>query len=312
MKKWLIGGLCIALVLVMAIQLLPVFFNWLGDALEAEHQARRDPGRAALTAVGLGDYAQYAPWYYLEVGGALTVFVLDRYDNYTDKNDLRAGVMAHAAASPDWHVEAVTAEQYAAMLHEHFPEAAFMIPANTTFDAWYQAEDAAAFFDQDAGLMVYWRADVQPHAGSIRADGLKVPHNGFVYEMETHGGFLGDGQTFQALIVPEDRRAALEEALASHADWHKGTIPHDEYVLMQDHRFFSVPELYPSADVDFEWWCYVDTYARAHPGDPDTRSRSSDFFPAAMQEAGAIWSMNWLAALYDADTGLFIYYEYDS
>jgi len=55
----------------------------------------------------------------------------------------------------------------------------------------------------------------------------------------------------------------------------------------------------------------VDAYARMYPEDaspttPDAR------FPAAMQELGACWSMNWRCALYDPDTGLFIYYEHDT
>ena len=56
----------------------------------------------------------------------------------------------------------------------------------------------------------------------------------------------------------------------------------------------------------------MDAYARSHPDDPDPWPRSGDHFPAVMQEAGAVASMNWLVALYDADTGLFIFYRYDS
>lgn len=283
--------------------------NLLGWDLEPDGDAR---AVAALQNTGMTAYVDYAPYHAMVVDNSLSAFILPKYDNHTDKTDLRAGIMACAAELPNWHVEAFSCDKYAAKLNVVFTEAAFLLPADVTFDAWYEDEERLAFFDQDTGLMVHLRPDTQPHSGSIKADGLKVPHNGFMYEYESHGGFHGEGTTFQTLIVPEDKRAALVKKLASHADWHEGTISGQEYCLMQDKRFFEIPALYPSADVDFEWWCYVDAYARSHPDDPDPWPRSSDHFPAVIQEAGAVASMNWFVALYDADTGLFIYYRYDS
>lgn len=276
----------------------------------AELDSRDDPAENALNAIGLTDYAQYAPSDHLTIGDTLTAFIMFKYDNREDNTDLHAGIMARAVASPDWQVGSVTTKEYTNLMKAHLPEAAFLLPDDVTFDARYQTKDAMAFFDQDTGLMICHNPGKTPRPGSIRADKLSVPHNGHVYTMETHGGFHGDGTTFYALIVPEEQRAAFEATLTVHADWHEGTVTHAEYTTLQN-CFYEYPGLLPSADVTFDWWSYVDTYARSHP------DKESDFdvhpdFPAAMREAGACWSLNWLVALYDADTGLFIYYEYDS
>ena len=299
-----------ALVLALALPALARgFFGWLGDALEAEHQARRDPGRQALTDVGLAELAEYAPWYYLQAEDAIVAFTLDAYDNWTDRNDLRAMVMDCAAQRDGWYIEAVSPEAYAAQLRTQFPDAAFLGAGNVTFDAWYEKKDVRAFFDRDTGLMVYWRTGKKPHSRTVKAAGLTV--GGFLYEMETHGGFLGDGTTWQALIVPPAQRADVEAAIAAHADWREGVVTGEEYTRLHTQVFHDLPGLLPDADVAFERWYYVDTYARMYPDQPERGSTHADF-PAVMQQANARRTGNWEMAFYDPDTGLLIYYEYDS
>ena len=288
--------------------------------LESEHAAMNDDAESALREIGLNAYTEFAPWHDLSIEGTLTAFVMPKYDNHVDNTNLWAGVMAHAAAHHNhWQAESVTAGEYASLLKTHLPEAAFLHPAaDLIFDAKYvnmTGSDPAelAFFDQDTGLMIYLCTYVQqPYAGSITADKFSVPHNGYVYETETHGGFLGDGTTYRAFIVPEAERTSLEATLAAHADWHAGAITRAEYIHLHNHEFYSVPGLYPTDDVTFDWWCYVNTYARAHPDFVSEYTPDNSDFPAVMQQAGARPAGNWLVALYDADTGLFIYYEYDS
>ena len=55
----------------------------------------------------------------------------------------------------------------------------------------------------------------------------------------------------------------------------------------------------------------MDTYELMYPDKADDDLPDDDF-PAVMAEGGAHQSGNWLCALYDVDTGLFIYYEWDS
>lgn len=276
--------------------------------LESEHAAMDDQAEAALRETGLTAYTEFATWHDLSIEGTLTAFVMPKYDNHMDNTDLRAGVIAHAATADGWRVEPVTAQDYAACLPA---AAAFLLP-DATFDAWFESAGTRSFFDQESGLLVHLHTDRQPHAGSVRADKLTIPHNGFVYETETHGGLLGDGTTYRAFIVPEEHRPALEKALAAHADWHAGAITRAEYIHLHNHEFYSVPGLYPAHDVTFDRWCYVNTYARAHPDFVSEYNPDNSDFPAVMQQVGARPAGNWLLALYDADTGLFIYYEYDS
>lgn len=262
---------------------------------------------AALGDTGLTAYTIAAPYHAMTVDDSLTAFITFQYDNHEDNTNLRDGIMSAAADLPGWHVEELSCQAYTAKLNSVFPEAAFLLPSGVTFDAWYEDAQQLAFFDQNTGLMVYLQPDTQPHAGRITVDGLTVPHDGFVYEMETHGGCHGDGATYQALIVPADQRAAFEEALALHADWHEGAVTRDEYVCMHTRMFCELPELLPEAGITFDWWCYVDDDAREDPG-KDVHPNS----PAVMREAGAVFSLNWHIALYDPDTGLFVHYESDA
>lgn len=310
--KWagiIIGYIALSAIFLFSVPLVLGFLFVHG--LEADYDAMNDDAESALREIGLNTYAEYATWHDMSIGGSLTAFVMPQYDNYVDNTNLWDGIMGHAAAAAEWEVAPVTAGEYAQALRAAFPEAAFLLPADVTFDAWYEDAQALAFFDQDTGLMICLRPGTQPHTGRIKAAGLTIPHNGFVYETETHGGFHGDGTTFQAFIVAEDKRAAFEADLAAHVDWHAGTVTRAEYITMHDKLFFEVPPLYPQSGVDFEWWCYVDTFDRMYP-DKATDDLPDERFPAAMQAAGAHYAGNWLVALYDADTGLMVFFQYDS
>ena len=274
--------------------------------LESEHAAMDDHAEAALRETGLTAYTEYATWHDLTIDGTLTAFVMPKYDNHVDNTDLRAGLMALAADTDGWHVEAVSAADYAARIPA---EAAFLLP-DATFDAWFESAEYMAFFDQESGLFVHLREGEAPKPGTVRADKLTIPHDGYVYTMETHGGFHGDGTTFYALITPEEKRVTFEATLNDHTDWHKGMVTHAEYTELL-RCFYECPELLPADDLVFDQWCYVDTYARSHPNEAPDRDVHPRF-SAVMREAGARFSQNWLIALYDVDTGLFIYYEYDS
>jgi len=269
--------------------------------------SRSDAAVAVLEAAHLSAYTAHAPHHITTVDDSMLLFDLIEYDNLDESAILRQQLLKTIATTDGWHVKALSPAEYAACIPA---EAAFLLP-DATFDAWFESAKDMAFFDQETGLFIRLRKDEAPEPGSVRANGLTVPYAGCLYEMETHGGFHGDGSTYYALIVPESQRPALEKAIAAHADWHRGSVTHAEYRVLHDKLFFQVLPLYPAADVAFEWCSFVDAYARMYPEDaspttPDAR------FPAAMQELGACWSMNWRCALYDPDTGLFIYYEHDT
>lgn len=315
MKKvlnWLLNAAMIAMV---AVILAPVilgtfFFIFLFVAIKTDaldDLSRSEAAIEALKSANLSAYTEHTPYRCATVDDCMTIFEIAEYDNHIDNTDLRAGLMALASDTDGWHIESVTAADYAARIPA---EAAFLLP-ETSFDAWFESAEDTAFFDPESGLFVHLHEGETPQPGTITADKLTVPHNGYVYTMETHGGFHGDGTTFYALIVPEEKRAAFEATLAAHADWHEGVVTSEEYRQLHTRRFFQALPLYPAADVTFEWYNFVDTYARMYPDEEPSADRDA-YFPAALQQIGACWSMNWLVALYDADTGLFIYYQYDS
>ena len=233
MKKclnWLINTV---FVLIISVTLAPVIISTLAFILllvliktdTLDGLSRSEAAVAALETTRLSAYTEHAPYHCTTIDDRMTIFEIAEYDNRVDNTDLRAGLMALAADTDGWHVEAVSAADYAARIPAG---AAFLLP-DVTFDAWFESAEDMAFFDQESGLFVHLREGEAPKPGTVRADKLTVPHNGFVYEMETHGGFHGDGTTFYALITPEEKRVTFEATLNDHTDWHKGMVTHAEY-----------------------------------------------------------------------------------
>ncbi len=247
----------------------------------------------------------------LTIEGVVTAFPILHYD-YAD-NDVHVALMTHFATAEGWHTGALPSSVYTEQLSRLHPEAAFLVPgSDVIFDAWYTDEDALAYFDQDKSLFIYLETCASPVPGEIKMDSFTVPHNGYLYELETHSGFFGNGETYRACIVPEAARPGLEETLSAHTDWHKSPISRAEYIHLHRYEFWRAPDIFPAEAVTFDWWCYVDTYARAHPNNVPTYLPDNSDFPVTMQEIGARPGANWLVALYDPDTGLFIFYQYDS
>ncbi len=296
-------GLC---VIVLALFVVPAVLGLtLGGALVAGIQQERDqldaPAREALQAVGMKQYAQCH--YALLTGPDTAAFHLSKYDNRVDHTDLCAALMEDAAATAGWTVAPVTAEEYAAQIP---PEMVFLLPdANLVFDASYHNGSTRAFFDQETGLMVYISPTAAPEPITFSHGGLTIPTGGWVYRMDTR--ILGDGEIFWAFIVPEEERPALEATLDAHADWHAGSIPQAEYVRLFEAITPPLPALYPAAEVVFDRWHYAN-----YDSNDVSYYRYANFFPTVMQEIGAGRTLNWSVGFYDEDTGLFIFYEFDS
>lgn len=310
--KWagiLIADIALGTLMCFGLPLLVVGLMVAG--LEAEHNAMDDAAEAVLIRTGLTAYVEDAVWNDLSIDSTLTVFEMPSYSSRTDTFDLRERMMADMAQLPNWQTESVTSAEYVELLTAACPDAAFLLPVDVTFDARYEAENELALFDRETGLMIDLRTDVQPKAGFQIQNGLTIPHNGYLYQLETHGGFLGDGRSYRACIVPNEQRAAFAEALSAHTDWHRGTVTREEYIVLHDRAFYAVPLLYPTADVDFDWWCWIDTFALNYPEMAGDQPASEDF-PAVMRSIGAHVSGNWIAAVYDEDSGLFIYFEMDT
>lgn len=310
LRTRILRGLCVFL---LALFVVPALLGLglgalLVSGLERESDQRIAPAREALQAVGMGDFEEFAEYYALE-GCGVRAFHISEYDNHEEQTDLHALLLSCAGEAEGWTVAPVTAAEYAAQLP---PEMAFLLPKEgLVFEASYRQGNTAAFFDDETGLFLCFLPGKTSGARQIKAAGLTVSTGGWMYEMDTHAGFFGDGYAFKACIVPAEERAALKAAISAHADWHEGSIFQAEYARLHQ-TFYKVPELYPAADTVFDAWYYVDDFARQHPDFEPSVSLSNAPFPAVMQEAGAVLSGNWTVAFYDADTGLFIFYEFDS
>ncbi len=306
--KRILQVVCITLLVVLAGP--PLLGLGLGALLvsgwEHESDQRIAPAREVLQDVGMESYMGS---YYVLTGPDTAIFHLSKYDNHVDHTDLRAALIADAATTAGWTVAPVTVEEYAALLPL---ERTFLLPKEgLVFDASYHAENGSAFFDQETGLIVYSGSEKTGQTKRLRLDGVSVPTGAFRYGMETHGGFHGDGQTYWAFIVPEESRAVLKAALSAHEYWHTGNIPQTEYARLHESCFYEMPGLFPDPSVVFDRWYYADDYARQYP-DEEVQRRSSECFPSVMQEIGAGRTLNWSVGFYDENTGLFIWYEYDS
>lgn len=283
--------------------LMVAVFTGLGTKMEAlDNNAEQALGKLELTHI-----VQHHPVKDLTIDGMLTAFPIYRYD-YGNK-DIHAALMAHFATAEDWHIGTLTSGIFATQLAEIHPEAAFLLPdEDVIFDAWYTGEDALAYFDQDSCLFIYVDKTAILTPGKFKMEGFSVPHNGYLYETETHSGLFQDGETYRACIVPETARPALEASLASHADWHESPITRAEYIRLHQREFWAPQDLFPAEDVTFDWWLYVNE----HPEHTDALPPNNSDFPAAMRAIDARPVGNWVAAFYDKESGLFIFYEFDS
>lgn len=297
--KW-IKRILIALLITIALSpfLFIGFFGLFFNGVEQEHAALNDPAERVLQALGASN-AEDATWYILSIDGVMTAF------------EVEPMVLE---GTEGWDSVSISAAEYAHQLETLAPNAAFLLPPpDMTFDMQRIASPTQiTWYDADSELLIHLDLQKTPSPGKIKLDTFSVPHSGWVYERETHGGFMGDGTTYRAFIVPEGERSALEAKLAAHADWHSSPITCEEYKTLHDKHFYAMQPLYPAAGTTFDWWCYVDTFDRAHPDFEHNYIPDNSDFPAVMRDAGARPSGNWLVALYDADSGLFIFYQYDS
>lgn len=267
--------------------------------IDQEQAAMSAVSKQVLTELGVAEVDAYTTRNDLTIDGQLTAFA----------------VSAEAFSDAEgWVATSVTCVDYAAQLRTYAPEAAFLLPdASITFDMIHLGDGTSiTWYDADTELLIRWDAQKTPKRGTVRLDSLKVAHSGWVYECETHGGLHGDGTTFLAFIVPEEERAALEAKLPDQEGWMPCTVTQAEYAAFQERVFYEVPPLFPAENIIFDYCCYVDTFARRYPDHEHTTLLNNSAFPAALREAGAHHAGNWLTAFYDADTGLLIYYEYDS
>ncbi len=138
----------------------------------------------------------------------------------------------------------------------------------------------------------------EPAALVARETGMELPRCAVIQATDTHGGFLGDGDTLIILHFEGEARERLERELAD--AWEALPLPQSLYEVVYEHRNL-VPIPTDSAEEGFPqitggYW-YFD----------DRQSESND--PAALLSRN---SCNFTLALYDCDTARLYYIEVDT
>lgn len=138
----------------------------------------------------------------------------------------------------------------------------------------------------------------EPAALVAREIGMELPRCTVIQAKDTHGGFLGDGDTLIILHFEGDARERLEKELAE--SWEALPLPQALYHAIYEHRNL-VPIPKDSAEEGFPqitsgYWYFE-----------DRQSESNDL--SALHSRN---SYNFTLVLYDRDTAKLYYIEVDT
>ncbi len=305
-KKIVIGLLCGALGVMVLPLILGMMFIW--DSERYFHEMAR-PGREALAQTGMGDLG-VSPGHVVVTADGLTAFEVSVYDDHVNNTRQRDVMQEAAKSAAGWHAETLTWAEFARHQAKLAPETAFLQP-DTGFTAWYADETSFAAFDAESGLFMLLTG-AAGKARDFAEAGLRITRIEGMYSFDSHGGFFDNGVSWQAFVVPQEQRGAAEAAMTSGGSWREGEITRAEYVRM--HQAFPgwLPGLYPAKDVVFDLWYWEDAFAAMHPERAQETGGSLEQYPRVMQDAGVVRSRNWRVAVYDRESGLLIWYAYDS
>lgn len=254
---------------------------------------------SALNLPGVWVYRDMA----MQSGEGFSAFVMPHYKSHNDPVDLRQEALDAMASAEGWHVEAVTAAALEELLRCCQVSVPLHPAADAVYDAWFfRHEDAyptalplerpsgqwtLCFFDRDNGTYItLTEAETAQDADALALRSPEMlPLSAL--GLEVLQGRLGVLPILQqepplrltALLVPDGLRGQFASQIAASGAWHEGNVSSGEFSAQLERMQEEVwPCLYPAADVVFDWcWQELD---------------------------GAAW--------YDADTGLFIFWVYDS
>ena len=131
----------------------------------------------------------------------------------------------------------------------------------------------------------YWQRAIS------KGIGLDVRDSEVLYEMDTHGGFLGDGDTTVVLKMNDD----LTEAIEGDSLWHELPLPKElnlgVFCDEEGNRLIG--------EIENGYWFFV-----------DRNSEAEDIFDPSDLDKRASW--NYSFAVYDADENILCVYELDT
>lgn len=131
-----------------------------------------------------------------------------------------------------------------------------------------------------------------------RTLGVNLTDGHTVREEDTHGGFLGDGDTTLILAFTGENRTALEEAIAKADGWKALPLTENLSRAVYEERFGDLFEDVPQ-DLTDGWYYFLDRHSEAE----DPRDDSGLF---------GRHSYNFTLAVYDGESGVLYCYELDT
>lgn len=246
---------------------------------------------ADLSALNLPSVEVYRDLY-MQCGDGFFAYVMPWYESRSNPGDLRADAMQAISSAEGWHAEPVTATALNELLMICQTSTPLHPAPDGVYDAWFFRHEGAypaalptqrpagkwtlCFFDQDNGTFITLTD------AAILQDASELPLQAFALEGLPLGyvPILQQETPFSltAFEMPSSLRPDVLQRLSSSL-WQASRITCSDFSrqleCMQEEVW---PCLYPASEVIFDWCFQQDK----------------------------------LHALYDPDTGLFIYYESDS
>ena len=131
-----------------------------------------------------------------------------------------------------------------------------------------------------------------------RALGVNLTDGHTVEEEDTHGGFLGDGDTTLILTFTGENRTALEEEIAGADGWKALPLTENLNRVVYEDYFGDLCEDVPQ-DLTDGWYYFLDRHSEAENPEDD-----SGLFGRG--------SYNFTLAIYDKGSGVLYCYEMDT
>ena len=131
-----------------------------------------------------------------------------------------------------------------------------------------------------------------------RTLGVNLTDGHTVEEEDTHGGFLGDGDTTLILTFTGENRTALEEEIAETDGWKALPLTENLNQAVYEERFGDLFEDVPQ-DLTDGWYYFLDRHSEAEDPKDD-----SGLFGRG--------SFNFTLAIYDKGSGVLYCYEMDT
>lgn len=290
MRKLLIIVLCTVLIILLAV----------GSTLLALVYGVRTNVSTDLSALNLPKVHVYRDLY-MQCGDGFFAYVMPWYASRDNPGDLRADAMNAITSAEGWHTEPVTAAEFDELLRACQVGIPLAPAADAIYDAWFfrqggiyppvlpaqrpAGEWTLCFFDRDNGTFITLTQDntMQDADALAQHSPEKLPLAALGLEGISLGTlpFLRQETpvSLTALEVPAALRDEFLRLMTASGFWQESSTSRRDFSAMLKSMQEEVwPCLYPAVGVTFDW-CF-------------------------QQGKTSAW--------YDVDTGLFIYYQYDS